>query len=287
MLTVDFRSWSAPLLAAMLLSVGANCARADTLIKTPSKDNTLIEQSPGEWSCGMATYFFAGRVGVNGGSTLRRGALRFDLSAIPVGSTVTSVSLRMYCGAAGLTTAQPVALHRGLLDFGEGPSVAFGGGGAFAEPPDSTWNYQFYPTSLWPTPGGSFKPTLSATKNVASVGYYTWTTTAALVSDAQAWVNAPTSNFGWIVICDEGGELQTAKRFDSRESGVATTRPTLTIVYTRIAPPNPSDLDSNGTVNGADLSILLNAWGTTGVGNINGVGTVDAADLAILLNAWS
>ena len=33
--------------------------------------------------------------------------------------------------------------------------------------------------------------------------------------------------------------------------------------------------------------MLINAWGTTGVGNIDGIGTVDAADLSILLNAWN
>ena len=90
------RPLHASLLAAL---VAVNCsefASADSITKTPSKDNTLIQQSPGEWSCGMATYFFAGRVGVNGGSTLRRGAVRFDISAIPAGATVTSVSLRMY-----------------------------------------------------------------------------------------------------------------------------------------------------------------------------------------------
>ena len=281
------RPLHASLLAAL---VAVNCsefASADSITKTPSKDNTLIQQSPGEWSCGMATYFFAGRVGVNGGSTLRRGAVRFDISAIPPGATVTSVSLRMYSSAVGLVTAQPVELRRGLLDFGEGPSVAFGGGGAVAEPPDSTWNYKFYPTTLWPTPGGSFSSTISATKNVANVGYYTWSTTAALVADVQAWVNAPSTNFGWIVICDEGGELQTVKRFDSRESSVAATRPTLTIVYTPPPPANPADLNHDGAVNGTDLSMLINAWGTTGVGNIDGIGTVDAADLSILLNAWN
>ncbi len=270
-----------------LVFASAEFASADTITRTPSKDNTLIQQTPGEWSCGAATYFFAGRVGVNGGSTLRRGAMQFDVSAIPVGSTITSVSLRMYCGAAGLTTAQPVDLRRATLSFGEGPSVAFGGGGAFPEPPDSSWNYQYYPTTLWPTPGGSFSGSISATKNVANVGYYTWSTTAALVADVQGWVNLPSTNHGWIVIGDEGGELQTVKRFDSRESSVVATRPTLTIVYTPAPPQNPSDLNHDGIVNAADLAILLNAWGTTGIGNINGTGVVDGADLAILLNAWS
>jgi hypothetical protein len=38
-------------------------------------------------------------------------------------------------------------------------------------------------------------------------------------------------------------------------------------------------------VDGADLGILLGAWGT-GAGDINGDGTTDGADLGVLLGAW-
>ncbi len=50
----------------------------------------------------------------------------------------------------------------------------------------------------------------------------------------------------------------------------------------------PGDLDGNGTVNGADLTLLLNAWGPCSgcPADLNGDGSVGAADLAILLNAW-
>jgi len=54
---------------------------------------------------------------------------------------------------------------------------------------------------------------------------------------------------------------------------------------------NPADLDGSGAVNGADLSILLAAWGTCGDGmscpaDLDGDGTVNGADLALLLAAW-
>jgi len=52
-------------------------------------------------------------------------------------------------------------------------------------------------------------------------------------------------------------------------------------------PPNPADLNGDGVVNAADLTILLGAWGTSGPGDINGDGVVNAADLTILLGAWS
>jgi len=53
------------------------------------------------------------------------------------------------------------------------------------------------------------------------------------------------------------------------------------------APPtDPEDLNGDGSVNGGDLSILLNNWGGSGAGDIDGNGTVDGADLAQLLGAW-
>lgn len=53
-----------------------------------------------------------------------------------------------------------------------------------------------------------------------------------------------------------------------------------------VAAPCPADLNGDGEVNGADLGILLAAWGGGGAADINGSGTVDGADLGILLAAW-
>ena len=48
------------------------------------------------------------------------------------------------------------------------------------------------------------------------------------------------------------------------------------------------DLNGDGIVDGADLAILLNAWGAAkSSADINADGTVDAADLAILLGAYT
>jgi hypothetical protein len=49
-----------------------------------------------------------------------------------------------------------------------------------------------------------------------------------------------------------------------------------------------ADLDGSNTVDAADLSILLGAWGATAgsASDLDGNGLVDAADLSILLGAW-
>lgn len=50
---------------------------------------------------------------------------------------------------------------------------------------------------------------------------------------------------------------------------------------------DPADLNHDGIVNGADLAILLGAWGGSGPADLNHDGIVNGADLAILLGAWS
>jgi len=49
----------------------------------------------------------------------------------------------------------------------------------------------------------------------------------------------------------------------------------------------PSDLNNDGVVNGADLAILLGQWGTSSSADLNGDGVVNGGDLAILLGNWS
>lgn len=54
------------------------------------------------------------------------------------------------------------------------------------------------------------------------------------------------------------------------------------------APPCTADLGGDGGVDGADLGVLLGAWGVPGASpaDLDGSGLVDGADLGILLGAW-
>lgn len=49
---------------------------------------------------------------------------------------------------------------------------------------------------------------------------------------------------------------------------------------------NFADLNLDGTVNGLDLSILLEQWGVSGSADFNSDGVVGPADLGILLAEW-
>jgi len=50
---------------------------------------------------------------------------------------------------------------------------------------------------------------------------------------------------------------------------------------------NPADLDSNGSVGGSDLGLMLANWGGSGIGDLNNDGIVGGDDLGQLLAAWS
>jgi len=51
--------------------------------------------------------------------------------------------------------------------------------------------------------------------------------------------------------------------------------------------PCGADLNGDGVVDGADLGVLLDAWGSgPGQADLNGDGVVDGADLGLLLSAW-
>ena len=51
--------------------------------------------------------------------------------------------------------------------------------------------------------------------------------------------------------------------------------------------PCPSDINGDGTTDGADLGAFLSAWGTTGgAADLDRDGTVTSSDLGVLLAAW-
>ncbi|MFM7260095.1 MAG: dockerin type I domain-containing protein, partial [bacterium] len=50
---------------------------------------------------------------------------------------------------------------------------------------------------------------------------------------------------------------------------------------------NNGDLNGDGSVNAADMTILLSSWGENGIADINADGLVGSEDLAALLSLWN
>ncbi|MDZ4831423.1 MAG: hypothetical protein SGJ09_14650 [Phycisphaerae bacterium] len=89
-----------------------------------------------------------------------------------------------------------------------------------------------------------------------------------------------TSKLSFPAVCGDKYLIRVGG-FDGNGSGVISINCSGTC-----APPCPSDLNGDGTTNGADLAILLGGWGGAGLTDITGDGTTNGADLAVLLGGW-
>ena len=283
-------------LAGLALTAGISTTSAETVTLGSAKDNTIIQPlflDP--TSNGAGEGMFVGRSGVP--HTLR-GAMAFDLGAIPAGATITSVSLRLYMTQAAQQGPPQTTqtLHRALANWGEGASIAFGGTGAAAAPGDVTWMHTFYPDQFWTAEGGDFSPEASASLVVGTIVFggnpepVTWSS-PQMAADIQDWVSNPASNFGWVLRGDETASY-TARRYATREYVDETLRPLLTIEYI-LGSACAADITGDNVVNVQDLLAVINAWGACPqpctpacAGDTNGDCAVNVQDLLAVITSW-
>jgi hypothetical protein len=174
--------------------------------------------------------------------------LHFDVSSIPAGSQIDSVTLTLNLVHVGSGDVLPrnTAVYRLLANWGEGNSNASGGGGgggggggqgAAAQTGDATWLRSLFDTVSWTAPGGDFVAASSAATSVGTeLIAYQWTG-AGLAADVQGWVDGTFDNHGWLLRGEE--TLSTIRRFGSLQNVDSNLRPLLTVVYTV---PEPSGL---------------------------------------------
>jgi hypothetical protein len=228
-MTKEPRTLARLCLAAVLLSAWTSQAGTITAVLTPSADATIFEENA-DSSDSKSPGVFAGRTRIG---FSRRAFLRFNLAGIPAGVTISAVEVRLSLTRSNSGSVFG-SLHRVSAAWGEGTSNAGvpGGSGVPATAGDPTWTMRVYPGTAWTTPGGDTLISPSATTLIGSslVNYF-WTSTPALVSDVQGWLNLPATNFGWQLRMDEAQIAPTAKRFGSREQSDASLRPVLVVTY--------------------------------------------------------
>ena len=248
-------------LAAALLFARAAEAGIVTAVLTPAADATIFEEN-GDSSDAKGQGLFAGRDRID---NRRRAFLRFNLTGVPTGVAVSSVQVRLSMTRSNSPSVF-ASLYRASGAWGEGTSDAGipGGSGAPATPGDPTWTMRVYPATPWTSPGGDAAATPSATTLLGTaLVNYLWTTTPALVSDVQGWINLPATNFGWQLRVDESQIAPTAKRFGSREQADASLRPVLIVTYDdpAVGPPAATGVPSLDAHAQAGLAALLAAGG--------------------------
>ena len=200
-----------------------------------SADATLYQSGTGDLANGAGENIFAG---VTAQGAIRRALISFDLAgSLPAGATITSVRLVLFMNQGRLA---PAAIHQVLGSWSEGSVNAGGaeGQGAAATAGSTTWIHRDRPGSTWITSGGDFASIASASADITSTGFVSWTG-AGLLADVQEWQTQPETNFGWAILGTEF-QPQTANRFASRTSPASANRPALVVDYTPI--PEPSSV---------------------------------------------
>lgn len=213
-------------------------AQVSTATLSPAHDNSIYSDFSNNSNALGDLYS-----GNNANGAPRRALLSFDVSTgLPGGAQVTSAFMMLNLKNAASNPGHPnatMSLYRLNTSWGEGTSLAGGGGGSgtAATTGDATWSARFYdattPTN-WTTAGGVFNGAASATTTVGTtLGSYSWTS-PQMAADVQSWFGAPANNFGWILVGDESTS-STARVFNSRE-GSASVQPKLVISYNPVAP---------------------------------------------------
>jgi hypothetical protein len=222
-------------LALGLIFMDVRFARAASLTFNPSADTTLQEALPnnnfGDGFGGTSSLRAGGRA--QGGRA--RALMQFNVSSIPAGSTINSVTFTINVAQSHGGSDSVFDLHRVTAAWGEGNKTDHGGSTASAG--EANWNSRFAGSSAWATPGGDFLAAVSASQTIGGFGAYTFNSTATLVSDVQTWVNNSANNFGWLLNSESELTGGTIRRFGARGTPEVA-QPTLTINFTPV--PEPS-----------------------------------------------
>lgn len=177
-------------------------------------------------------------VGANAKGLPGRALVRFNpASVVPKGATIRSVQLEFEVTKVapdGLPSV--LSAHRLLVPWAEGTGQA--DTGAAAKTGETTWVHRLHPSTPWATPGGlagtDFVAASSGSTPINALGEYSLTS-AGMADDVRAWLQDPSSNFGWILISDGEATAFTARRLGSRED--VAHPPWLVLEYTTVVSP--------------------------------------------------
>jgi len=229
-------------LVLLMLPAARNSAHAETVTLNPSQDTYISTRFEGPNGTGVDMVI--GTQGSFVSFTRNRGLIQFDLSTIPAGVVVNSVTLRLTVTRVPASPANGnFQLHRLLRPWDD---------------LESTWTLRLEPDENWDTPGGQegadFSETASSSVVVAGAGNYTFASTPQLVADVNAWLANPSANHGWLVMQANESTGFTARRIGSAEGG--TTAPVLEV---RFDPPAPPLSITSSEISGEDFCLRFTA----------------------------
>ncbi len=234
--------WAWAALAAM-----PSIAVAGTVILGAGKVSTIFENQPTH-SIGKGPAAF---VGGDASGSPRRGMIDFNLAAnIPAGATITDVQLTVFLAgvAATDTTPREIDLYRITADWAHGPTglgvtqIDGTDQGFPAIAPSPTWFDRRYQQSQpWASPGGDFAAGVSAASLIGQAigSAYSWSS-SQMVADAQAMLDAPSTNQGWELLNAHEWSANTYRIFYTQAWDDTALRPQLQVSYVLAAVPEPA-----------------------------------------------
>lgn len=153
-------------------------------------------------------------------SDIQRTLIKFDLSSIPAGATITSAILTLTVSANAAANARDYKMFRVLRNWVE---------------LQATWNI-FSTGNNWGTAGCSntatdYDPTAHATTNfAATITLNTEKTFSINTTEFKKMVDGTYQNYGWLIKADS--EANDAHAFHSSSATTASYRPKLVVEYT-------------------------------------------------------
>jgi len=210
------------LFASLAASTSILAATADL---APSADTYISTHFPGP--NGEGADMVIGTQGSRAGFAQNRGLVRFDLSSIPAGAHVDSVSFEIsLTKSPSFPPTANYQLHRFLTDWSES---------------DATWGMRTV-SDEWMSPGAEagteYSTNVSGSALIGSTGTFPFSGTG-MATDVEFWIANPTANRGWLIKTEDESVELTARRVAAG--------PHLIVNYTVVAAPH---IDSVALNNG-------------------------------------
>jgi RHS repeat-associated protein len=234
-LSDELRAWPVEIDPTVVISWPSNCA-----IFTDTST-----------SCGGTPLLAKAKYLTSGSNAYARTLLRFDLSEIPLGASITSATVALYSPKTATNVTQVDLFDLSTNWTQEGLS----------------WTNASAPANKWATAGGDYGALMKTPASVTTAsrgsqsGWWSFSS-SDLVDVVEAWRDAdPPGNYGVLLkLADEVPRVCCIERRVEWESSAATNKPYLSLQYTL-----PATLDSKVTsptdgTNTAKRLTLKAAW---------------------------